>query len=138
MMPSFEAGDYLAVRRGAYRSATPSRGDPVVLRDPGDVGHGTRENLKRVIGLPGDEVRLYEGMLYINGEHLVEPYLGGLPASPGLAGGIWRLADNEFFVMGDNRAHSTDSRVFGPVGPGRLAGKAWFRIWPIGRWGYVG
>ena len=137
MTPSFEAGDYLIVRRGAYGKTAPSRGDPVILRDPGDAADGTRVNLKRVIGLPGDEVRLYEGTLYINGEHLVEPYLGGLPASPGLGGGIWRLADNEFFVMGDNRAHSTDSRAFGPVAPGLLAGKAWFRIWPIGRWGYV-
>ena len=138
MTPSFEDGDYLLVSRAAYRSTTPSRGDPVILRDPRDAGEGSRENLKRVVGLPGEEVRLDEGMLYIDGEHLVEPYLAGLPASPGLVGGAWRLVDDEYFVMGDNRVHSTDSRLFGPVGRWLIAGKARFHIWPLERWGRAG
>ena len=135
MTPLFEPGDLLLVGRTAYRREAPARGDAVIVRDPRDPG---RRYLKRVVGLPGEEVRLSEGMLFIDGVHLDEPYLGGLPASPGLDERAWRLAENRYFVMGDNRAHSTDSREFGPVGPEHIGGKAWFRWWPPGRWGAIG
>ena len=102
-----------------------------------DSQNPKRRYLKRIVGLPGEEVRLSEGMLLIDGERLAEPYLGGLPASPGLGDQQWKLRDGEYFVLGDNRAHSTDSREFGPVGLGLIVAKAWFRCWPPTRWGTV-
>ena len=89
------------------------------------------------MGLPGEQVRLSEGVVLVDDRELPEPYLGGLPASPGLAEGAWRLGNGEFFVMGDNRGHSTDSREFGPITSGRIIGRAWFRFWPPGRWGRI-
>jgi signal peptidase I len=135
MLPSFRRRELLIVKTGAYRSASPFRGDPVIVRAPGDRA---RHFLKRVVGLPGEEVRLSEGMLFVDGERLAEPYLGGLPASPGLVENAWNLGDGQCFVMGDNRAHSTDSRDFGPVGYEDVLGRVWFRVWPPGRLGAVG
>ena len=134
MTPSFRHGELLIVRRGAYRDASPSRGDLVVFRAPRDR---SRHFLKRVVGLPGEEVRLSEGMLFVDGERLAEPYLSGLPASPGLGEDACDLGNNQCFLMGDNRAHSTDSRHFGPVGYEDILGKVWFRAWPPTRWGPV-
>lgn len=127
MRPSFEPGEWLLVSRRAYHRATPTRGELVIVRDPRDLA---RLYLKRVVGLPGEEVRLFEGMLYINGSYLPEPYLGGLPAYLGLEENVWKLGEGEYFVMGDDRAHSTDSRHFGPVRRELIVGRAWLRLWP--------
>ena len=135
MLPNFMPGDRLLVSRRAYRAGMPARSDIVILRDPRDPG---QRYLKRVVGLPGEEVRLSEGMLLIDGAPLEEPYLRGLPPSPGLTEQGWKLGDDEYFVMGDSRAHSTDSRDFGPADRGLIVGKAWIRCWPPGRWGAVG
>ena len=135
MEPSFSQGDYLLVSRTAYHGASPVRGDAIILADP--VGRD-RHLLKRVIGLPHEEVCISDGTLLIDGDPLQEQYLAGLPASVGMGERIWRLADGEFFVMGDNRPRSTDSREFGPVGLDRMLGKATLRFWPPGRWGLLG
>ncbi len=131
MMPSFGPGELLLVSGGAYARSAPAGGDVVVVRDPRDAGN---ELLKRVVGAPGDEVGLSDGLLYLNGEHVYEPYLGGLPSSPGLVQGSWRLGDAEFFVLGDRRTRSTDSRDFGPVPRELIVGRAWCRIWPPRGW----
>ena len=69
---------------------------------------------------------------------LSEPYLGGLPSSVGLGESTWDLPAGEYLVLGDNRAHSTDSREFGPIGAERIAGRAWLRYWPLTAWGSLG
>ena len=135
MTPSFQPGDRLLVSPGAYGHEPPARGDVVIVDRPEAAGESY---LKRIVGLPEEEVRLSEGYLLIDGEHLVEPYLGGLPASLGLEERIWKLAQDEIFVMGDNRARSTDSREFGPVGVGLIVARVWFRWWPLRRRGRVG
>ena len=135
MTPAFRRGDRLLISRVAYRSGAPNRGDVVVVRDAREPA---RRYLKRVVGLPGEEVRLQDGLLYVDGVHMAEPYLEGLPASPGLGYRTWELGDDEYFVMGDNRAHSTDSRDFGPLKLGLIVGRAWFRCWPPRRWGRIG
>ena len=135
MAPSFQPGDLLIVSRRAYRERPPTRGDLVIVRDAEADG---QRYLKRIVGLPSEEVRLEEGMLFIDGAPLVEPYLGGLPASPGLAAGEWQLGAQDYFVMGDSRAHSTDSREFGPVSLQQIFGKAWVRCWPLRRWWRIG
>lgn len=125
MEPSYRTGDLLLVRslgRGPI-----SRGDVVVVRDPREPD---AHDLKRVVGLPGESVRLSDGLLYIDSAHLPEPYLGGLPASLGLERREWSLSGDRFFVLSDNRVHGTDSRRFGPVQRAEIVGKVWFRAWP--------
>ena len=134
MAPSLLPGDRLVALGGARRLRGLSRGDVVVARVPGSAG---KRYLKRVVGLPGEEVRTCEGWVWIDGEHLDEPYLAGLPASVGLDDRAWRLAGDEYFVMGDNRAHSTDSRELGPVAADAIVSVAWLRWWPPGRWGRI-
>ena len=130
MKPTLEAGDRLLVRRGLPRLVR--RYDLVVLCDPRG---GEKRYLKRVVGLPGEEVRLSDGLLSIDGCDLEEPYLGGLPAVLGLGTKVWRLGPNEYFVMGDNRTHSTDSREFGPVAAELIVGRAGLRFWLPKKWG---
>ncbi len=135
MRPSIRAGDWLLVRRDAYRRAAPSRGDLVIVRDPRKT---TEKYLKRVVGLPGEEVSTRDGELLIDGGRLSEPYLDRLPSSVGLDTKSWRLGRGQYFVVGDNRAHSTDSREFGAVGSRLIVGKATRRVWPPSRWSRVG
>ena len=135
MRPSVRAGDWLLVRRNAHRRAALRRGDIVILRDPRKT---TEKYVKRVVGLPGEEVSTRDGELLIDGGRLSEPYLDGLPSSVALETKTWRLRDDEYFIMGDNRAHSTDSREFGAVDVGLMVGKATGRVWPPSRWGRVG
>ena len=131
MQPSLTSGDLLVVTR----ITLPLRRGAVIVSayhtDP------ERGSVKRVVGLPGEEVRLVDGVVLIEGELLKEPYLGGLPAAPGLEEGRWRIDEDECFVMGDNRAHSTDSRAYGPIRLGSVVGEARFLIWPPSRWGRV-
>ena len=130
MLPSIGPGEKLLV--GTFATGRrPARGNIVVLRDPA----GPLSSLKRVIGLPCEDVRLSDGMLFIGGEHHAEPYLLGLPAAVGLDDESWSLGPDQYFVMGDNRAHSTDSRHQGPLALELIIGRAWYRCWPLGRWG---
>ena len=131
MLPAVGPGERLLVNsRTAGRR--PARREIVVLRDPAGP---SLHSLKRVIGLPGEDVRLSDGILFIGGDHHPEPYLHGLPATVGLDDQSWNLSPDQYFVMGDNRAHSTDSRHHGPLASEFIVGRAWFRCWPLGRWG---
>ena len=130
MKPTLEAGDRLLVRRGLPRLVR--RYDLVVLRDPRG---GDKRYLKRVVGLPSEEIRCGDGLLSIDGCDLEEPYLEGLPAVLGLGANVWRLGPNEYFLIGDNRSHSPDSREFGPVAADLVVGRAWLRFWPPTKWG---
>ena len=132
MMPSLRPGDQVLVDMSAYEGVEPRRGDLVVFSNPRADG---RHDIKRVIGLPGERVVMAEGMLYIDGRQLAEPYLGGLPSSVGLGESEWDLGAGEYLVLGDNRAHSTDSRDFGPIEADRIVGRAWLRYWPVTAWG---
>ncbi len=153
MLPNFAMDQYILVSRLAYRRGAPSRGDVVVLRRPEQP---RRNYIKRIVGLPGERVDVVAGRVGINGEVLAEPYLCGTQigrsegeVSPGdhgfhcgqgLADGgseAWFLEDSQYFVMGDNRRHSDDSRVFGPVARELMVGKAWIRYWPRGAWGFI-
>lgn len=127
MEPSLFDGDVLLVtgRRRQLR-----RGDVVIVNSPG--GTDTGQHVKRVVGLTGDRVSFECGLLYVNGEHLPEPYLGGLPADIGLKSRSWLVGRDECVVLGDNRAHSTDSRDFGPIPVTRLAGVLIVKLWPPG------
>ncbi len=126
MTPTLRDGDLLLVSR--THDAVPGKGDLVVLslQEPDDVTH-----VKRVVGLPGDTIAFDEGSLLLNDEVMREPYLGGLPQTLGLESRRWIVGNDECFVLGDNRTHSTDSREHGPVRLSTIQGVVKLRLWPI-------
>jgi signal peptidase I len=134
MTPSLRPGDQVLVDVSAYGSPKPARGDIVVFSSPGADG---RHDIKRVVGAPGERVVMADGVLYVDDREFNKPYLGGLPSSVGLGDVEWELGAGEYLVLGDNRAHSTDSREFGPIGADRIVGRAWLRYWPLTAWGTV-
>jgi signal peptidase I len=107
----------------------PRRGDIVVFRPP-----GTRSDpyIKRIIGLPGETIEILDGAVYVNGTRLEEPYVS---SSTNWRGGgsdsALVIPAGEYFVLGDNRANSSDSRVFGTVPEDNFIGKAWIAYWPL-------
>ena len=126
MAPTLRQGDYVLIRAGEERE--PRRGDIVV------VAATEGRHVKRVVGLPGERVVFTAGMLLIDGDRLVEPYLRGLPPYLGLEDSEFSLAMDAYFVMGDNRSHSTDSRHGGPVMRSSIEGRTICRVWPPLRW----
>jgi len=133
MEPRVRSGDYLVADKLAYRLHAPARGDVVILRDPADP---SRDLIKRVIGLPGERVLVSDCAVFVNGRRLAESYVRGWsdcnPSWPG-GGQPELLASDEFFVMGDNRDHSRDSRELGPVKRNRIEAQVRVRLLPIGR-----
>ena len=125
MEPTLRDGDLVAIARAR---GEPRRGS-VALVDTGDLA-SARWQIKRVVGLPGDRLELRDGLLYVNGSHHPEPYLNGLPAYLGTEAHSWELAAGECFLLGDNRVHSSDSRRYGPVSTGQIAGVVFARLWP--------
>ena len=145
MFPTLEIGDRVLVNKFLYRFANPSRGDIVVFESSGvESGQelirravrveGDTELIKRVVGVAGDSVEVEKGVLYINGEAQEEPYINRQPPDESDYGPI-EVEEGKVFVMGDNRAGSLDSRALGPIPIDDLVGKAFVRIWPLGRLG---
>ncbi len=106
----------------------PDRGRVVVIRTP--TGNRPCWRVKRVVGLPGDILVFEDGLLFINGIRHAEPYLRGLPAYLGLDRMSFQVGDGRYFVLGDNRTYSDDSRAFGPVDASLITGVVAARLWP--------
>jgi signal peptidase I len=119
MRPTLGPGQRIAV---APLVRPPARGDLVVLNRPGNL-----EVVKRVVGLPGERVRLLSGQLEVDGRAVPEPYLAGPPSFGDLD---LELGPAQYLVLGDHRAASTDGRDFGPVGADVLVGRVRFAYWP--------
>jgi len=136
MEPTFEDGERLIVSRVNYLLTTPQRGDVVVFNslNPNEPGIML---IKRVLGLPGDTVEFREQELYINGIRVEEPYTRDMCNTFRCSDEIWTLAAGEYFVMGDNRNNSQDSRRFGPVPLQNMVGRVVFRYWPPLRFGLL-
>jgi signal peptidase I len=152
MEPTLEVGDRVVVNRLAYRIGEPAHGDVVVFLRPVGTGEaqpsgplswvrravaqglggtppGSEDLIKRVVGLPGDKLEGKEGQLWRNGHAVSEPYLAGGGYTSKF--GPVRLKPGEYWVMGDNREDSADSRVFGPVPRSALVGRAVLTVWPV-------
>ncbi len=133
MEPNLHNRQYVLVNKTAYWfGSNPSRGDVIVFQAPDQPQY---DRIKRVIGMPGETVEVKrDGTVYIDGEILEEPYLS---SNTGGLAGTWVVPSDEYFVMGDNRGVSYDSRNGGPIPQGNIVGKAWLIIWPIGDWGFA-
>ncbi|HEV2074904.1 MAG TPA: signal peptidase I [Thermoleophilaceae bacterium] len=156
MIPTLEVVERVLVDRVSFRFSDPDRGDIVVFKPPAGAGDGRcgvpdvpgracpeptrgefdQNYIKRVVGLPGDRLKVLEGVVYINGQPLEEPYLRASASCS-----LCRLPEeitippDHFFMMGDNRGQSEDSRVWGPVPEDQIVGNAFFTYWPLDRVG---
>ncbi len=133
MMPSLDDQERIFVNKYVYRLEPIQRGDIVVFRYPRDP---SKSFIKRVIGLGGDRIRIDAGEVFVNGEALEEDYVPGAYADqrsyPETV-----VPPNSYFVLGDHRTMSNDSRDFGPVNIGYIYGKAVFGYWPMDKMGRV-
>lgn len=139
MHPSFEHADFLLTDKISYRFNNPQRGDVIVFKAPLNTQF---DYIKRIIGLPGENIAVREEQIYINGKKLEESYL---PDDFSTRSGRFLKNDQtaniplgEYFVMGDNRNHSSDSRDWGTIPRENIVGKVWLRYWPLDRFGKFG
>lgn len=137
MVPNFQSGEYVLTDKISYRLGDPKRGDVIVFHAPPSancpVGTGC-DFIKRVIGVPGETIEVKNDAIYIDGAPLNEPYIPDefeiLPGSFTRDREIL-LGESEYFVSGDNRPYSSDSRAWGPITRSDIVGKAFFRYWPM-------
>ncbi len=131
MVPTLKVDDRVLVNKFIYRFSEPARGDIVVFRS---VEGGGEDLIKRVVGVPGDEISVRGGRLFVNGEPQGEPYVNKrFPDRSTFA--PTTVPKGHYFMMGDNRANSRDSRFFGAVPKKNIEGEAFVRFWPPDRIG---
>ena len=135
MEPNFHDSEYLIVDQLSYRIREPKRGDVIIFRYPQDP---SQFFIKRIIGLPGEAVRVADGRVRIT--DTVNAAIVQLDESPYLSSDVRtggqtniQLHEKEYFVLGDNREASSDSRSWGAVPKGAIMGRAWIRAWPLSR-----
>jgi len=131
MERTFHNGEYLFIEKVSYKVKTPKRGDVVVFRYPRDIRYNY---IKRIVGLPGETVQIKQGNVYINGNQLSEEYIPATQATlvdnnPDLNYEV-TLEDDQFFVLGDNRDHSSDSREWGPLDRKFIIGRSALVLYP--------
>jgi len=146
MNPNYLNGDYLIIDEISYRFNPPERGDVIVFRYPLDH---SQFFIKRIIGLPGETVKIENNKIFIYNERVIPPgddgsfkgvvldeseYLGEIDTPGNLQ---IKLGEDEYFVLGDNRKASSDSRKWGGVDDHLITGRAWFRAWPFDRVGVL-
>ncbi|OHA63004.1 MAG: signal peptidase I [Candidatus Wildermuthbacteria bacterium RIFCSPHIGHO2_12_FULL_45_9] len=135
MEPNFHNLDYLVVDEISYRFHEPKRGDVIVFKYPNEP---SQKYIKRIIGLPGETVQIGDGKIFISKEGKTmnpeESYLEMRQTSGSVKE---TLGENEYFVMGDNRAHSADSRQWGDLPKENIIGKVFLRVFPLGDFGAI-
>jgi len=130
MEPTLHSGEFVIVNKLAYKLGEPQHGDVIVFRYPRDP---EQENIKRVIGLPGDVVQVRNGQLYVNDQLVDEPYIAAAPNYTM----TWDVPEDSLFVLGDNRNRSSDSHSWGPVPLDYVIGRAFLVYWPPEEWGVI-
>ena len=128
MLPTLEDGQYLLISKLTYWFHPPERGDIIVFHPPMNP---SEDYIKRVVGLPGERIDIRNGEIWVDEVLLEEPYI----ANPVSYSGSWTLHDDEYFVLGDNRANSSDSHSWGVLPKSNMVGKAWICYWPPDKWG---
>lgn len=129
MLPTVDPGDRVIVNCMTYHFREPRPGEIIVVRDPQD---DKKDIIKRVIAVGGDTIELTDGVLYVNGEVVDEPYVVNKDVVKGQP--KLQIPDGYVYVMGDNRPVSGDSRVLGPIPEDRIIGKVICVMWPISHW----
>lgn len=132
MEPNFHNNEYILTDKISYRFKTPNRGDVIIFKAPTNP---ELDYIKRVIGLPSEKVKIEKGKVYVNDLPLNEEYLDSpttlFPSSTMKEGVDITISVGEYFVLGDNRGHSSDSREFGPISSDLIIGRAFIRYWPL-------
>lgn len=125
MLPNFDSGELLLTEKVSYRFSNPERGNVIVFRAP--IARKV-DFIKRIVGLPRETVEIENGVILINGRQYSVNYqvFGKTEGNKTIT-----LGENEYFVLGDNRSSSSDSRSFGPIKKEAIRGKVWFVYWPI-------
>jgi len=135
MEPNFHNNEYLLVNQMTYRLRAPERGETIIFRFPKDP---QEDYIKRIIGLPEEKIDIFDGKVYINNSLLDEKYLS--PDEQTTVSDInfsRTLNADEYFVMGDNREHSSDSREWGPMPKKNIIGRAWLDVYPFKDYGLI-
>jgi signal peptidase I len=139
MEPTLQIGDRILVSKLSVELGTIHRGDILVFKAPADVvndcGDNVSDLVKRVIGLPGEQLTSKGNTIYVNGIPLTQPWVPNEPLGRPI--GKVTIPKNEYFMMGDNQPASCDSRYWGDVPRSSIIGKAFLRIWPLGRFGFL-
>jgi signal peptidase I len=130
MVPTLKDGEYVLVNRLAYRNKLPERGDIIVFASPQTTD---LDLIKRVIGLPGDRVRISGGVVQVNDQTLDEPYIAAAP----IYNGEWNVPEGNLFVLGDNRNDSSDSHAWNFLPIDNVIGRAILIYWPIPEWNLI-
>ncbi len=131
MEPNFHHGQYLLVNKLVYRLGEYTRGDVIIFQYPNNPA---QDYIKRVIGLPDDTVEIRNGVLFVNGSSIDEPY-DHIPMVRNMA--AQTVEPGSLFVLGDNRPASSDTRTWGQLDQDFVIGKAWLAIWPLEEFGLV-
>ena len=137
MEPTLKSGDKVLINRLIYEVKSPSYGDLIVFKPNGN--QNAHYHIKRVVGKPGDTVTIKSGRVFVNGELLNETVQTERMQDAGLAAEPITLGDDEYFVLGDNRNYSSDSRdpSVALIHRKEIIGRAWLRIWPLNSFGIL-
>lgn len=139
MVPNFHNGDFIITNKISLRLGEPQRGEVIILQNPRDPN---QVFIKRIIAFPGERLKITDGKVYINDQPVEEPYL---PTGTLTRGGSFSseseeilIPNDQYFVMGDNRNGSSDSREWGPITKDKIIGQAWLRYWPPEKFKFIG
>ena len=138
MEPTLQVGDRIIVSKLSYDVHSPHRGDIVVFHAPAReatvcADPSIKDLVKRIIGMPGETISSQGNTILINGKPLAQPWFSPVPRGPEIT--PTKIPSNSYFVMGDNRTNSCDSRDWGTLPQGNIIGHVVFRIWPISQIG---
>jgi len=128
MEPTLQSGQYLIVSKLTYWIHPPERGDIIVLHPP---NNSKEDYIKRIVGLPEEQVEVQEGQVWVDGVPINEPYVANPPAYSD----SWQLGEEEYLVLGDNRSNARDSHNWGTLPKDNIVGKVWLCYWPPEKWG---